>query len=174
MTELVDVVDINNKVVGQVPRRRARELNLLHRGVAIVCHDAQDVRKIFVHQRSYAKDTFPGQWDMFVTGVVKAGEAVEEAARRELWEELGVDSEPVRQFDHLIDGPLYRCWVAVFSASIPSAVRFRDGEIISGRFVLRTDLAAPSRRVSFVTDRIAMYETYCEAEDRSLATTARI
>ena len=49
--------------------------------------------KIFLQRRSNAKQLFPGRWDLSATGHVQAGESREEAAIRELEEELGLRVE---------------------------------------------------------------------------------
>lgn len=47
-------------------------------------------REILVQKRSMLKDSFPGVWDISSAGHVDAGENVDDAAVRELTEELGV------------------------------------------------------------------------------------
>jgi isopentenyl-diphosphate delta-isomerase type 1 len=85
--ELFDVVDANDQVVSQAPRREVHAQNLLHRAVHIMIHDANG--HLFLQRRSLTKDTFPGCWDNACTGHVDAGEDYLTAARRELGEELG-------------------------------------------------------------------------------------
>jgi isopentenyldiphosphate isomerase len=45
---------------------------------------------VFLHQRSLAKDTFPGLWNSSCAGHVAAGDDYDETAVRELEEELGL------------------------------------------------------------------------------------
>jgi isopentenyl-diphosphate delta-isomerase len=85
--ELFDVVDRDDRVVGQAPRREVHARNLLHRAVHVLVHDARG--RIFLQRRSLAKDTFPGCWDSSCSGHLDAGEDYVTAARRELGEELG-------------------------------------------------------------------------------------
>ena len=86
--ELVDVVDVEDRVVRQATRAEMRRDNLLHRAVYLVVRDASD--RIFVHRRTESKDVYPGYWDVTVGGVVAAGEDYLTAAGRELAEEIGV------------------------------------------------------------------------------------
>lgn len=85
--ELFDVVDLDDLVVGQAPRREVHAKNLLHRAVHVMIHDANG--HLFLQKRSRSKDTFPDCWDSSCTGHVDSGEDYLTAARRELGEELG-------------------------------------------------------------------------------------
>lgn len=85
--ELFDVVDTQDRVIGQAPRREVHAKNLHHRATHILVHD--EAGRVFLQRRSLAKDRFPGCWDSSCSGHVDAGENYEIAARRELGEELG-------------------------------------------------------------------------------------
>jgi isopentenyl-diphosphate delta-isomerase type 1 len=89
--ELFDVVDREDRVIGQAPRREVHAKNLLHRATHVVVHDAAG--KLFLQRRSMTKDTFPGCWDSSCSGHLDAGENYLEAARRELGEEIGLHDE---------------------------------------------------------------------------------
>lgn len=52
----------------------------------------------FVHQRRADKKVFPSRWGAGAGGHIKAGEAPEFAAARELFEETGVNTRPEYQF----------------------------------------------------------------------------
>lgn len=92
--EILDIVDENDVVVGQAPRGEATARGLRHRCVFIEARDAEG--RVFVHRRTATKLVFPSHYDMFVGGVVGAGESYEEAALREAEEELGVSGLPAR------------------------------------------------------------------------------
>jgi isopentenyl-diphosphate Delta-isomerase len=85
--ELFDIVDLDDRVTGQAPRREVHARKLLHRAIHVLVHDASG--RFFLQRRSLGKDTFPGCWDSSCSGHVDAGEDYPEAARRELGEELG-------------------------------------------------------------------------------------
>ena len=86
--ELVDIVDDDDRVVDRVTRAEMRRRNLLHRAVYILVFNRDGA--LFVHRRTDTKDVYPGHWDVAIGGVVAAGESYEQAAVRELAEELGV------------------------------------------------------------------------------------
>jgi len=94
--ELFDVVDGDDKVVGQAPRSEVHARNLLHRAVHVLIHNPAG--HFFLQRRSLSKDTFPDCWDSSCSGHVDAGEDYPGAARRELGEELGWKdaSQPLR------------------------------------------------------------------------------
>ncbi len=85
--ELFDVVDLDDRVISQAPRREVHARKLLHRAIHVLVHDPNG--HLFLQRRSMSKDTFPGCWDSSCSGHVDAGEDYLVAARRELGEELG-------------------------------------------------------------------------------------
>ncbi|MFC8828520.1 NUDIX hydrolase [Streptomyces sp. NPDC057137] len=90
--EILDIVDENDHVVRQASRGEAYEKGLRHRCAFILARDADD--RVFVHRRTATKMVFPSRYDMFVGGVVGAGESYDDAALREAEEELGVSGLP--------------------------------------------------------------------------------
>ncbi|MGZ4793813.1 MAG: NUDIX domain-containing protein, partial [Ilumatobacteraceae bacterium] len=86
--ELVDIVDDNDMVIASVTRAEMRAKRLQHRSVGIVVLSSNG--RLLIHRRSLDKDIWPGWWDIAAGGVVTAGETYEDAAQRELAEELGI------------------------------------------------------------------------------------
>lgn len=91
--ELVDIVDERDEVVGVVKRAEMRARRLRHRAVYVAVRTS--AAELVVHRRADWKDVYPGAWDVCFGGVLGAGEAWDDAARRELAEEAGVDGLPV-------------------------------------------------------------------------------
>ncbi|MEU8488360.1 NUDIX domain-containing protein [Streptomyces sp. NPDC048641] len=108
--EVLDIVDEHDRVIGQAPRGEAYTRGLRHRCVFIQARDAAG--RIFVHRRTPSKLVFPSLYDMFVGGVVGAGESYDDAALREAEEELGVRGLPRPEplFKFLYDGGAGRTW----------------------------------------------------------------
>jgi 8-oxo-dGTP pyrophosphatase MutT (NUDIX family) len=108
--EILDIVDENDDVIGQSPRGEAYAKGLRHRCVFIQARDREG--RIFVHRRTPTKLVFPSLYDMFVGGVVGAGESYDEAALREAEEELGVSGLPRPEylFKFLYDDGGGRTW----------------------------------------------------------------
>ena len=82
------VVDSADRVIGSAPRGEVHANNLLHRAVHVFVFN--DKGELFLQKRSRWKDRHPGVWDSSAAGHVDAGEDYDEAAARELQEELGV------------------------------------------------------------------------------------
>ncbi|PSK44947.1 Nudix hydrolase [Streptomyces sp. 111WW2] len=85
--EILDIVDENDRVVGQARRGDAYARGLRHRCVFVWARDPEG--RVFVHRRTATKLVFPALYDMFVGGVVGAGESYDDAALREAEEEGG-------------------------------------------------------------------------------------
>lgn len=92
--ELVDLVDEADAVVEVVTRAemRARGGDARHRAcyVAVIT----SATELVVHRRADWKEVYPGYWDICFGGILAAGEAWDDAARRELAEEAGVEADP--------------------------------------------------------------------------------
>jgi 8-oxo-dGTP pyrophosphatase MutT (NUDIX family) len=108
--ELLDIVDASDQVIGRSPRGEAYARGLRHRCVAVFVRDGSG--RIFVHRRTPDKLIFPAMYDMFVGGVVGAGETYDDAALREAEEELGVSGlpRPASLFSFLFEGPEGHTW----------------------------------------------------------------
>jgi isopentenyl-diphosphate delta-isomerase type 1 len=92
--ELLPVVDEQDRVVRLATRREIHTEGLLHRAVHVVLHDGMG--RVLLQQRSASKDHLPGWWDVSVGGHVGPGEDYDEAAVREIEEEMGiVGAEPL-------------------------------------------------------------------------------
>lgn len=86
--ETVDLVDEEDKVVGSSTVAECVRMGLLHRAVAVLVVRSTGA---YVLQRRSRKDTWhPGLLTISSTGHVKRSETYEAAAKRELWEELGI------------------------------------------------------------------------------------
>ncbi len=86
--EWFDVVNERDEVVRQALRRDVHAHAWLHRAVHVWVFNAAG--QLFLQKRSLIKDMSPGLWDSSCSGHVDAGEVYDAAAKRELWEELGL------------------------------------------------------------------------------------
>jgi 8-oxo-dGTP pyrophosphatase MutT (NUDIX family) len=95
---------------------------LRHRAVFVEVTDADG--RLFVHRRTATKLVAPSMYDMFVGGVVAAGESYDDAALREAEEELGVTGlpRPVPLLKFLYEAPGGADGAAVYGGSWWSSV----------------------------------------------------
>ncbi|WP_438295915.1 NUDIX hydrolase [Streptomyces sp. HUAS TT7] len=116
MSELVEHVDEHDRVLGIVERDEAVRENWLHRIAATICRDREG--RILVLRRAETLSRFPGYYDAMVGGAVDVGESYQEAAVRELAEELGV-RVPVRfLFKLLFREGISPIWLGVHEAVV--------------------------------------------------------
>jgi isopentenyldiphosphate isomerase len=153
--ELVDIVDDDDNVIATVTRREMRASRLQHRsvGIAVISTDG----RLLIHRRSLDKDVWPGWWDIAAGGVVASGETYEDAARRELEEELGILDAEVELIGHsrFVDdtvAELCRGYRVVHDGPFT----FADGEVIEARWVTFAELDTMRGKHQFLPDSIAL------------------
>jgi isopentenyldiphosphate isomerase len=154
-SELVDIVDDDDRVIDTVTRAEMRARRLQHRsvGIAVLSEDG----RLLVHRRSPAKDIWPGWWDIAAGGVVTAGESYEAAAQRELAEELGVagvDLEFLGQSRYVDDKVAELC--RGYRIRYDGPFSFDDGEIVEVRWVTFVELEAMRATDQFLPDSLTM------------------
>jgi isopentenyldiphosphate isomerase len=155
-SELVDVVDEEDRVLGVVTRSEVRARNLLHRGTFIVVFSKEG--KLLVHQRASHKDVWPSRWDIAVGGVVTSGEDYLQSARREVAEEIGVVDELYLEeigsgiFEDDEVRVLGRCYLLRSDGPFT----FADGEIVEALLVTAEELRDKLATEKFVPDSLAI------------------
>jgi len=131
MVAIYDPDDPHGRVVGTAPRDVMRAENLPHGATAVLVR--RSTGEIYVHRRADTKDLWPGRHDCAAGGVLQAGEDPDEAATRELAEELGIEGAQLT--------PLVRCWYRdadtcyfayAYVTTWDGPVRFTDGEVADG------------------------------------------
>ena len=153
--ELVDIVDDDDIVIATVTRSEMRSRRLQHRsvGIAVMSTDG----RLLIHRRSLAKDIWPGWWDIAAGGVVAAGETYEDAAKRELAEELGIVDVEVEFLGagHYVDSDL-AAFGRGYRAVHDGPFTFDDGEVVEARWVTFAELDAMLTTHRFLPDSIAL------------------
>ena len=87
--EWVPLVDEKGKVIGQAPRSQVHNgSKLLHPVVHL--HVLNRNKAILLQKRPVTKDIQPGKWDTAVGGHISAGETLEQALKKEAFEEIGL------------------------------------------------------------------------------------
>lgn len=90
-SEVFDVVDSENRVIGQATRGEVHAKGLLHRSAHIWVFNPRG--ELFLQKRAMTKDENPGYWDSSAAGHLNAGEGYLASAHRELMEELGISGD---------------------------------------------------------------------------------
>ncbi|MER7679154.1 NUDIX domain-containing protein [Streptomyces sp. NPDC096934] len=157
--EILDIVDENDVVVGVSPRGEAYARGLRHRCVFVRARDADG--RLFVHRRTATKLVFPSLYDMFVGGVVGAGESYDAAALREAEEELGVSGlpDPAFLFKFLYDDGAGRTWwSAVYEVRCDLPVNPQVEEVAWHAFLTEEEVERRLPEWTWVPDGLAAYE----------------
>ncbi|WP_416969115.1 NUDIX domain-containing protein [Streptomyces sp. 4F14] len=156
--EILDIVDEQDRVIGQLPRGEVYAGGLRHRCVFVQARDAEG--RLFVHRRTPTKLVFPSLYDMFVGGVVGAGEAYDEAALREAEEELGVSGLPRPEFVFKFlydDGGGRSWWSAVYEVVCELPVLPQVEEVEWYGFLSEDEVEARLGQWEWVPDGLAAY-----------------
>lgn len=133
-------MDEDDRVLEVVTRAemRSRRGSARHRACYVAVLTSAD--ELVVHRRADWKDVYPGWWDVCFGGVLTAGEAWDDAARRELAEEAGVDAEPWLLAVDSWSGPDVQLNARVYLARHDGPFSCPDGEVVELAAVPRAEL----------------------------------
>jgi isopentenyldiphosphate isomerase len=131
--ELIDIVDIDNKLTGVTKLRNIvhTEMKDWHRATGIWIVNGK--KQFLCHKRARMKDSYPGVWTTTFGGHLKSGQNYDDNAIEELQEELGIFADQ----DHLIklqiekrEKSLHFCqyYLYKWSGEVPE-LKFVDGEV---------------------------------------------
>ncbi|MGX1811677.1 NUDIX hydrolase [Nocardia sp. NPDC055321] len=158
MSELVERVDEHDRVLGVVDRDMAIRARWLHRVATVVCRDGEG--RVFVHRRPEGSARFPGYYNWLIGGAVAVGESYEEAASRELIEELRVVGRARFVLKFLCQGTIAPYWLGVHEAVIDREVAPDPTEIGWYGWLSEADLREAMRQWPFVPDSIEAFGKY--------------
>lgn len=143
--EEFDVVDVDDRVIGQAPRSVVHASRWLHRAVHIFVFNTQG--ELLVHRRSATKDECPRLHTSSASGHLSAGEDYEPAAVRELQEELGL-TVPLEWLQKFPAGAATSYeFSGLYRAVTDTEPVFDPGEIESGAYYPLDRIAAWVERV---------------------------
>src|SRR3989344_4745471 len=135
--EVLEIVDNDNKVIGQATRGECYKKGLLYRAVNIFIYNSKG--QVFLHKRSNKKLKYPLFWDLSCSEHVRVGESFEEAAKRGLKEELSIEI-PLEEIIHLhrIDNNAGEYHdnelVVTFKGIYDGEFKFDPNEVSEGKF----------------------------------------
>ncbi|MGK0446340.1 MAG: isopentenyldiphosphate isomerase [Polaribacter sp.] len=92
MDELIDILTPEGKPTQKTAlKSEAHKNGWFHATVHIWLFTSD--KKVLLQKRALTKKVFPGIWDISVAGHIGAGEEILEAAKREIFEEIGLELE---------------------------------------------------------------------------------
>ncbi|WP_067510610.1 NUDIX hydrolase [Actinoplanes sp. TFC3] len=161
MTELVERVDDQDRVLGVVRRDEAIRRGWLHRIATTVCRDEQG--RFLVHRRGDALVRFPGYHEVTIGGAVAVGESYQQAAARELFEELGIRAvvRPVVTF--LCRGELGSYWLGVHDAAVTGTPAPDRSVVAWTGWMTHPELQAAVKNRRFIPDGQEAFRRYLAA-----------
>jgi len=128
--EIFEIFDEHDCLIGTAKRSECHgNPGLIHRTAHVVVYHPDG--RILLQRRSMNKDIQPGKWDTAVGGHVMPGETYEQAAVREMTEELGLpETTPLKfLFDSRIRNNIESENVRIFSAVSAGPFNFQKEEI---------------------------------------------
>ncbi len=133
-TELFDIVDENDNVIGQAPRSRCHgDPSLVHRVAHVMFFNSRG--ELLLQKRALTKDVQPGRWDTSVGGHLDPGESYLAAAYREMEEELGIAGVPLTfMYPSQMRNDFESENVRTYLARCDGEIRFNPEEIDEVRF----------------------------------------
>ncbi len=131
LTKLTYFVDDKNKPIRHASVKEAHEKKLLHRASYIMLVNKEG--RILLQKRANVRN-YPHMWTLSASGHVDYGESYEEAAHRELGEELGVKSklQKIGTFKK-VDG-ICNVWAALFLGKHDGPFNFSKEEVEEVKF----------------------------------------
>lgn len=162
MAELVELYSEDGRPTGEVAERsRMRAENLRHAATQVVVRNGSG--QVYVHRRTDVKDVYPGYYDLAAGGVLQAGEVPDEAAERELAEELGIAGvtlTPLFEADYADDHTRFHAYC--YECTWDGPIRWQPEEVAWGEWVGPRRLARLLDEVSFMPDSLATFAGWLE------------
>jgi isopentenyldiphosphate isomerase len=150
MTEYVERVDADDRVVAVVSRLEAVRHGWLHRVATTICRDEQG--RLLVHRRPDDASRFPGCYETSFGGAVRVGESYRAAAEREVAEELGVRVAVREVITFLCHGAVGSYWLAVHDAVVTGELTPDPHAVSRLVWMTEAELTQAVRQLRFVPD----------------------
>ena len=139
--ELFDLVDLDDRVIGQVRRGEAHgNPALIHRSVQVLILDGDG--RVLLQRRSPAKDLFPGYYCASASGHVMSGDDYAATAVREVAEELGIMARPRYVSKAVVRSTPETEITALFVVRHDGPFRFSPSETAGGAFFALAEVRA--------------------------------
>lgn len=170
--EFIDIVNEEGIFTGEVKlKSEAHKLGLYHSSVHIWLYTHE--REVLIQKRALDKDTYPGLWDISVAGHIGTGESPENAALREIQEEIGYtitssDLEFIgkslaqkKPSPAIIDNEFHYIYLTPLNKSIKD-LKIQKEEVHSIKLIpltlLKKELAQPIKKKEYVPHDVDYYD----------------
>ncbi len=134
MREVIDVINEKNEVINTVEYEEIYEKKLSHR-IAHIFVINSDTNEIYFQKRAETKSFLPGYYCTSAGGHVSAGESYLEAAKRELYEEIGLKTTLDKIGSFVFESDDHKRYIELFLTYANDGFSFNDGEVASGEFL---------------------------------------
>lgn len=123
-TPLIQIVDENDRPIGEATKQEAWDKGLIHRVARLMVFNQQG--KLLLQHRSPTKDIFPNCWDVAAAGHVDPGEDYETAVRREAEEEMDATGLDLTEVGYYKSSEVWqgrklnrfnRCYSSIYSST---------------------------------------------------------
>ena len=126
--EILEIVNKDGTVIGTRPRDEVHgNPALIHKVVHVLVFKSSG--ELLLQKRSLNKDMAPGKWDTSVGGHMMPGESIEQAALREMHEELGIYTPLEFLYKYLYSGKFETEMVFTFRCVWDEDISFQLSEI---------------------------------------------
>ena len=160
MEEQNEVIDENGNILAITSRKEIKEKNLRHKAAFIILKNSKN--QYFIAQRSATKKVYPLKWAFGAGGGVMADESYDDAAKRELEEELGV-KEPVKYvFDFSFDSKEIHYLAKVYEILFDKEVVIDKTEYEIGKWATVKEIFEMNKKSEFCPDSILYFKKYLD------------
>src|SRR3989338_968813 len=158
--EYFDVVNEEDNIIGKASRDECHKKGLLHRTVHIFILNSKG--ELLLQKRSTKKNLYKGWWADATAGHVDSGETYDNAAKREMKEEIGISTKLEKLFDVKRkwdgDGKVGNELIRVYLCHSNGPFKINKEEIDFVRFVKPKVLLKMMKTEKFTPGTVADFE----------------
>lgn len=160
--EWLPIVNEQGEVQGQAPRSVCHSgSKLLHPVVHL--HIVDENGNLFLQKRSMTKKLLPGKWDSAVGGHIGINEKIEDALKRETYEELGITDFEARFIGSYVwESSREKELVFSFCCNRYNQIDIHNDEVDEGRFWSAGEIINNQEKDIFTPNFIYEYKKYRE------------
>jgi isopentenyl-diphosphate delta-isomerase type 1 len=167
MSERVDIVDEQNRVIGSALRSDCHgNPSLIHRAVHVMIFNRAG--ELLLQLRGKTKKIQPGKWDTSVGGHLSAGETYEEGAKREIEEEMGIqDHALTHMYDYIWRSAVETEYVRTFLMIHDGTFTIQADEIEEARFWSKEEIEASLGQGMFTPNFEEEWRRYLDWQEKT-------